>query len=707
MDRRHFLHVTGAAGLLIAFRIPDRRGVVPFAPNAWLQVGTDGNVTLTIDKSEMGEGNHTALAMLIAEELDADWTKVKIGPVPDNPARWSRRMSTGGSTSVRTSWDILRKAGATARTMLVAAAAQTWGAEPAACSTDNGVVSHAGTTHRLTYGELATKAASIPVPENPPLKDPKDFRLLGKRTHRLDTPSKVNGTAQFGIDVRVPRMLIASVERSPVFGGRVKSFDATRTKAMPGVRHVVQLESTPWTGTGAWGVGTESGVAVVADTYWQAVEGRRALQITWDEGANATLGDIPGKLASLANQAGVSARKDGDAAAALAGAAKQIDAVYTVPFLHHATMEPMNCTAHVRTDGCDVWAPTQNQTRAQQVAAEAAGLPIDKVRIHTTLLGGGFGRRLESDFVAEAVRISRAVKAPTKVIWSREDDTKHGFYRPATYNRLVAGLDAQNKPLAWTHHIVAPPILLKYGPLQNGIDRTLIDGAADMPYGISNVFVDQVAADLPVPLGFWRSVGASQNAFVVECFMDEVAAAAGRDPYEFRRELLQAKPRHLRTLELAATKAGWGTPLPPGRGRGIAIAEWEPTTCAEVAEVSVASDGTVRVHRVVCAVDCGQVVNPDTLEAQMQGGVVFGLSAALYGEITIANGRVKQGNFTDYPVLRIPEMPVVEVYTVPSTDALGGIGEPSVPPTAPAVCNAIFAATGRRIRSLPIGKVSA
>jgi len=707
MDRRHFLHVTGAAGLLIAFRIPDRRGVVPFAPNAWLQVGTDGNVTLTIDKSEMGEGNHTALAMLIAEELDADWTKVKIGPVPDNPARWSRRMSTGGSTSVRTSWDILRKAGATARTMLVAAAAQTWGAEPAACSTDNGVVSHAGTTHRLTYGELATKAASIPVPENPPLKDPKDFRLLGKRTHRLDTPSKVNGTAQFGIDVRVPRMLIASVERSPVFGGRVKSFDATRTKAMPGVRHVVQLESTPWTGTGAWGVGTESGVAVVADTYWQAVEGRRALQITWDEGANATLGDIPGKLASLANQAGVSARKDGDAAAALAGAAKQIDAVYTVPFLHHATMEPMNCTAHVRADGCDVWAPTQNQTRAQQVAAEAAGLPIDKVRIHTTLLGGGFGRRLESDFVAEAVRISRSVKAPIKVIWSREDDTKHGFYRPATYNRLVAGLDAQNKPLAWTHHIVAPPILLKYGPLQNGIDRTLIDGAADMPYGISNVFVDQVAADLPVPLGFWRSVGASQNAFVVECFMDEVAAAAGRDPYEFRRELLQAKPRHLRTLELAATKAGWGTPLPPGRGRGIAIAEWEPTTCAEVAEVSVASDGTVRVHRVVCAVDCGQVVNPDTLEAQMQGGVVFGLSATLYGEITIANGRVKQGNFTDYPVLRIPEMPVVEVYTVPSTDALGGIGEPSVPPTAPAVCNAIFAATGRRIRSLPIGKVSA
>ena len=706
MQRRAFLQVAGTvgAGLVIGFRLPDRHGVVPFAPNAWLRIATDGSVTVTTDKSEMGEGNHTALAMIVAEELDADWSKVKIGPVPENPAGWSRRMSTGGSTSVRTSWDILRKAGATARAMLVTAAAQTWGVAPADCRTENGAVTHA--SHRMTYGELATKAASVPVPENPPLKDPNDFRLLGHRTHRLDTPSKVNGTAQFGIDVRMPGMLVASVERSPVFGGKVKSFDATRAKALPGVRHVVQLDSTPWLGQGAWGIGTASGVAVVADTYWQAVEGRRALQITWDDGPNATLGDIPGKLASLASQAGVSARKDGDALAALAGAAKKIDAVYTVPFLHHATMEPMNCTALVRADSCEVWAPTQNQTRAQEVAAEAAGLSKEKVRIHTTLLGGGFGRRLESDFVAEAVRISKAVNAPVKVIWSREDDTKHGFYRPATYNQLAAGLDAQNKPIAWTHHIVAPPILLKFGPLQNGIDATLIDGAADVPYAFPNVSVDQVAADLPaIPLGFWRSVGASQNAFVVESFMDELAAAAGRDPYEFRRELLQAKPRHLRTLELAATKAGWGTPLPAGRARGIAIAEWEPTTCAEVAEVSVAPDGTVRVHRVVCAVDCGQVVNPDTLEAQMQGGVVFGLTAALYGEITVANGRVQQSNFTDYPMLHIPEMPVVEVYTVNSTDALGGIGEPSVPPTAPAVCNAIFAATGKRIRNLPIGKV--
>lgn len=709
MERRAFLQVSGSlgAGLVLGFRLPDARGVLPFAPNAWVRVDTDGSVTVTIDKSEMGEGNHTALAMIVAEELDADWSKVRLGPLPVNPAGWSRRMSTGGSTSVRTSYEILRKAGASARAMLIGAAAQTWGVDPASCHTEPGSVTHPETSRRLGYGALADRAATVPVPPNPPLKDPSEFRLLGKRTHRLDTASKVNGSAEFGIDVRMPGMLFATVERSPVFGGKVKSFDATAAKAVRGVRHVVQLNGTPWTGVnGAWGVGTESGIAVVADSYWQAVQGRGALRITWDEGPAAALSDIPGKLAALDGQRGVTAKTTGDAAAALAGAAKRVEGVYTVPFLHHATMEPMNCTAVVRGGFCDVWAPTQNQTRAQEVAAEIAGVPKEKVRIHTTLLGGGFGRRLESDFVAEAVSIAKAVNAPVKVIWSREDDTKHGFYRPATYNRLSAGLDAQNRPVAWTHHIVAPPILTKFGPLQNGIDGTLIDGAADVPYAFPNLFVDQLAVDLPVPLGFWRSVGASQNAFVVECFFDEMAAAAGRDPFELRRELLQAKPRHLRVLELAATKAGWGTPLPPGHGRGIAIAEWEPTTCAEVAEVSVAADGTVRVHRVVCAVDCGPVVNPDTIEAQMQGGVVYGLSAALYGEITIDKGRVQQSNFNDYPVLRMPEMPVVEVHIVPSTDAQGGIGEPSVPPTAPAVCNAIFAATGTRIRKLPIGKVS-
>ncbi|MGH7701269.1 MAG: xanthine dehydrogenase family protein molybdopterin-binding subunit, partial [Gemmatimonadales bacterium] len=427
--------------------------------------------------------------------------------------------------------------------------------------------------------------------------------------------------------------------------------------------------------------------------------------VQWDDGPSASLSSagISATFARLAEQPGVVARTEGDAAAALAAAAKRVEAVYEVPYLHHATMEPMNATAHVRADGCDIWAPTQNQSRAQGVAAELTGLPPEKVRIHTTYLGGGFGRRLESDFIAEAVRLSQETGAPVKVIWSREDDVRHGFYRPATYNRFAAGLDAGGRPVAWTHRIVAPSILLpKFGALREGIDGTLVEGAANLPYHIANLRVEQTVADIPVPLGFWRSVGSSQNAFVTECFFDEVAAAAGRDPYELRRELLRAHPRHLGALELAARKAGWGKPLPPGRGRGIAVAESFGSYVAQVAEVSVGSDGAVRVHRVVCAVDCGPVASLGQIEAQMEGGIVYGLTAALYGEITIERGRVQQSNFHDYPLLRHPEMPAVETYVVPSTESQGGIGEPSVPLTAPAVCNAIFAATGKRIRKLPI-----
>src|SRR5213594_1039809 len=716
ITRRDFVQTS--AGLMIAFYLPPRPVAAPapadapFAPNAWLRIGSDGSVTLTVDKSEMGQGSQTGLAMILAEELEADWATVRLGPVTENPAGWSRRMSTGGSTAIRTSWEPLRKAGATARELLISAAAATWGVDRATCSALQGAVIHMPTQRRLAYGKLAARAATLPVPTDVPLKDPKDFRLLGTRTPRLDTPVKVDGSATFGIDFKVPGMLIASIERCPVFGGTLKRYDATKAKTLPGVRNVVALEPSPWTGkTGAWAAGCAAGVAVVADTYWHAVQGRRALQIEWDEGAAATLDSdgIRAQFTRLAEQPGVEARKTGDPGAALTAAAKRVEAVYEVPFLHHATMEPMNCTAHVRSDGggCDVWAPTQNQTRAQEVAAELSGLPKEKVRIHTTLLGGGFGRRLEPDFVSESVRLSKAVGAPVKVIWSREDDVRHGFYRPATYNRFVAGLDATGSPVAWTHRIVAPPILLKFGPLEKGIDRTLIDGAANLPYGIPNVLVDQVAVDLlPVPRGFWRSVGISQNAFVTECFCDEVAVAAGKDPYEFRRALLGDKPRHRRTLELAAEKAGWGSPLPAGQGRGIALAEWAPTTCAQVAEVSVAPDGAVRVHRVVCAVDCGPTVNVGQIEAQLQGGIVYGLTAALYGEITIERGRVKQGNFDDYPLLRLPEMPVVEVYIVPSSNAQGGIGEPAVGPIAPAVCNAIFAATGKRVRRLPIGKVT-
>ena len=714
ISRRDF--VATSAGLVIAFHLPSRSlptalDDATFSPNAWIRVATDGAVTLTVDKSEMGQGSQTGLAMILAEELEADWSTVRLGPVPENPAGWSRRMSTGGSTAIRTSWEPLRKAGAAAREMLIDAAATTWKVDRASCRAERGAVVHAPSKRRLTYGKLVAKAAQLPVPKDPPLKDPKDFRLLGTRVPRLDTPAKVDGSAVFGIDVKAPGMLVASIERCPVFGGTLKSYDATKAKAVPGVRAVVALEPSPWTGTtGAWAAGCAAGVAVVADTYWQAMTGRKALQVEWDEGAAASLDSdgIRAEFLKRAEQPGVEARKDGDAAAALAGAAKRVEAVYEVPFLHHATMEPMSCTAHVRSDGCDVWVPTQNQTRAQEVAAELTGLPKEQVRVHTTFLGGGFGRRLEPDFVSEAVRVSKAAGAPVKVIWSREDDVQHGFYRPATYNRFAAALDASGSPVAWTHRIVAPPILLKFGPLDKGIDRTLIDGAANLPYAIPNVLVDQVAVDLlPVPRGFWRSVGISQNAFVTECFFDEVAVAAGKDPYELRRQLLRDKPRHLRTLELAAQKAGWGTPLPAGHGRGIALAEWAPTTCAQVAEVSVTPDGRVRVHRVVCAVDCGPTVNVGQIEAQLQGGIVYGLTAALYGEITLQGGRVQQSNFTDYPMLHIEEMPVVEVHVVPSDDKQGGIGEPSVGPVAPAVCNAIFAATGKRIRRLPIGKIAA
>ena len=713
VTRRDFVET--AAGLVIAFHLAPHatpaRTAAPFSPNAWVRIGTDGVVTLTLDKSEMGQGSQTGLAMMLAEELEADSTSVRLGPMPENPAGWSRTMRTGGSAAIRSSWEPLRKAGAAAREVLIDAAASTWQVDRATCRAEQGAVVHTPSKRRLTYDKLVAKAAQLPVPKDPPLKDPKDFRLVGTRTRRLDTPSKVDGSAQFGIDLKVPGMLVASIERAPVLGGSIRSVNAEAAKALPGVRHVVELEASSWMGPkGGWAAGCAAGVAVVADTYWQAVIGRRALQIEWDEGDAGALGSesVRSQLAALAAQPAVVAQTIGDAAAALASAAKRIEAVYEVPFVHHATMEPMNCTAHVRADGADIWAPTQNQEHAQKVAAQVTGLPVEQVRIHTMLSGGGFGRRLEPDFVSEAARVSKAVGAPVKVIWSREDDMRNGFYRPTSLNRVAAGLDAGGRLVAWTHRIAGTPLRLKFGPLEKGIDDSLIDGAVDLPYTIPNLLVDQATLELAaVPRGPWRSVGVSHNGFVTEAFLDEVAAAAGRDPFELRRELLRDKPRHRRTLELAADKAGWGTPLPAGRGRGIALAEWGPTTCAEVAEVSVADDGAVTVHRVVCAVDCGQPVNVGQIEAQIQGGVVFGLSAALYGEITLAAGRVVQGNFDSYRVVRLPQSPHVEVHIVPSSEPIGGTGEPGVPPIAPAVCNAIFAVTGKRIRRLPIGKVVA
>ncbi len=704
LDRREFLKKTAAGGtaLIVSCYLPGNSelfaaesAVAPFAPNAWIRIAPNDSVTLMIDKSEMGQGVVTSLAMLLAEELECDWKKIRTEFAPADKAYFNTLFGlqgTGGSTSVRSSWQSLSKAGATAREMLIAAAAQKWSVEKSACRAENGAVVHTATKRRLSYGQLAAAAAKLPAPEQVTLKDPKDYKLVGKATKRLDTPAKTNGRARFGIDVREPGMLHAAVARCPVFGGKVAKFDDTKAKAVPGVKHVLQV-------TG--------GVAVVADNTWSAMEGRRALEITWEEGPNASASSesIRKLFLERAEQPGAVARKEGDAPGALAGAAKKIEAVYEVPFLAHACMEPMNCAAHVRADGCDIWVPTQFQTATQNTGARITGLKPEQVRVHTTFLGGGFGRRAEQDFVADAVEISKAAGAAVQVTWSREDDIQHDFYRPAAYNRLAAGLDADGWPVAWTHRIVGPSILSRFfpGSVQNGLDRSSVEGANDFGYAFSNLLVDYVLTETAVPVGFWRSVGHSQNAFITECFLDEVAKAGGKDPYELRRRLLAKAPRHLGVLELAATKADWGKPLPSGQTRGIAVMNSFGSFVAQVAEVSVSrSEGSVRVHRVVAAVDCGRHVNPDTIAAQIQSAIVYGLTAALHGAITIDRGRVEQSNFHDYEMLRINEMPSIEVHIAPSNEAPGGIGEPGTPPIAPAVCNAIFAETGKPIRRLPI-----
>ncbi len=687
------------AGLAIGFHLPAgrrpaRAAAAAFAPNAWVRIDREGIVTIVNPQSEMGQGTLTTMAMIVADELEADWSAVRVEQAPADPAYGNPNAGgtqfTAGSRSIRALLMVWRRAGAAAREMLVAAAAREWGVPEAECYAEQGVVYHRPTGRKLAYGQLVDKAAALPVPQNPRLKTPDQFRFIGKGVPRRDTPDKVTGRAIYGIDVTVPGMLVATVQRCPVFGGSVASFDATRAKAIPGVRHVVQISS---------------GVAVVADDYWTARRGREALVVTWNEGPNARLDSatISREYAALAAQPGRVARREGDALRALGEAGRTLEAVYEVPFLAHATMEPQNCTAHVRPDGCDVWAPTQNQTRTQQEAMRLTGLPREKVRVHTTMLGGGFGRRGEVDFVTEAVETSKAVGAPVKVVWSREDDIQHDFYRPATYNVLRAALDDRGRPAAWFHRIVGPGILIQKGMAPaDAVDRAAVEGAANLPYDIPNLQVEFHHKDFGVPVGFWRSVGASQNIFITESFVDELAHAAGQDPFEYRRALLGKSPRHKGVLELAADRAGWGSPLPPGRHRGIAVGFSYGSWAAEVAEVSVAADGTVRVHRVVCAIDCGLAVNPDQVRAQMEGGIVWGLTAALKGEITLANGRVEQSNFHDYPMLRINEMPIIEVHIVPSEEAPGGVGEPGVPPLAPAVTNAIFAATGTRIRRLPI-----
>ena len=680
LNRRDFIKISSVAGagLVLAFYLPSKDEVLEegaFVPNAWLEIDTDGIVTVTVARSEMGQGVWTSMSMIVAEELDADWPKIRVVQADAHPTKYGS-MSTGGSYSVRGSWEKLRMAGATAREMLLSAAAQQWGVDKSTCRAEKGTIIQSS-GKKLTYGELAEAAARVPVPSEAPLKDPRDFTILGKPIPKLDTPLKVDGSAKFGIDIRVPGMLFASIEKCRVFGGKAIAFDPSKAKAVPGVRQVLQVDE---------------GIAVVGDSTWAVFEGRKALNITWDEGrwANQSSAAMWKLFEETAKSPGSTDNYEGNAEAAFDDAPTKVEAVYYAPLIAHAPMEPMNCVADVRADRCEIWAPTQSPQRAQTDAVRILGLPIDKVTVHVTLIGGAFGRRLQSDFVTEAVKISKAVGAPVQVLWTREDDMQHDWYRPCTYSVLKAGLDRDGWPVAWMHRIV--------GPESHG----LVVGGSTPPYAIRNFQIDSHILQTGVPIGAWRSVGPSQNGFVMESFIDELAHAAKKDPFEYRRRLLSKSPRLRRALEVAAEKAGWGRPLAAGHGVGIAAVESFGSSVAEVVEASVDKDGAPEIHRIVVAVDCGPIVNPNTLEAQVEGGIVYSLSSMLKDEITIDKGRVVQGNFDDYRILTIDEMPKVEVHIIPSTESVGGIGEPGLPPVAPAFCNAIFAATGKRIRRLPI-----
>ena len=705
VSRRNFCRAgLLGGGLILAFSLPGRRALgqaAPvggsFAPSAFLRIDAKGETTVFANKSEMGQGVYTSLPMLIAEELEADWTKIKVEPAPVDPAfnhtQWGPVQGTGGSTSVRSEWERLRRVGAAARIMLVRAAAETWRVDPAACRAEKGFVIHEDSKRRLSYANLVGMASRLKAPQDIPLKDPKEFKIIGQPVKRLDTPEKITGKAVFGFDVQFPGLLTAVVARPPVFGGKMKSFNSDKTKKIPGVKAIIPVPS---------------GVAVVAVGFWAATLGREALEIEWDEGALSNLNTpaLREEYAARARKPGMAAGGRGNADEALGKAPKKLEAEYEVPYLAHACMEPLNCTVDFRGDRCEIWTGTQMQTGDRNAAARILGLKPEQVKLNTTYLGGGFGRRANpaSDFVTEAAQIAKVLGKPVKLVWTREDDTRGGYYRPAWHNRLAAGLDEDGKLTAWKHTIVGQSILAGTpfeGMIQNGVDRTSVEGAHDLPYAVPNLLVDLHSPKTGVPVLWWRSVGHSQTAFAVESFIDEAAYAAGKDPFEFRRLLLENHPRHKAVLEQAAEKAGWGASLPAGQARGIAVHESFGSFVAQVAEVSVGPSGEIRVHRVVCAVDCGRVVNPDTVAAQMESGIVFGLTAALYGEITFKNGRVEQSNFNDYEMLRFGQMPKVEVVIIPSEEPVGGIGEPGVPPIAPAVGNAIFSLTGKRLRRLP------
>jgi isoquinoline 1-oxidoreductase beta subunit len=705
LSRRTFLKVGVAAGggFVLGFGLPTFLGEAmaagqgEFEPNAFIRIGRDGSATLTMPYVEMGQGTYTSIPMLIAEELEVDLSQVRLEHAPANEKLYGNPLlgglqATGNSNAVRASWRPLREAGAGARTMLIAAAAKRWNVDPASCSAEHGEVVHKASARKIKYGALVDDAAQIPVPEKVALKSPEQFKLIGTPAKRLDTATKVNGKAVYGIDVRPPGVKIATLAQSPVFGGRLKSVDDTAAKKVKGVRQIVRLDDA---------------VAVVADHMGAAKKGLAALVIQWDDGPNARVdtAQIVAELEKASLKSGAVAQNIGDVEKAMAGAVTRVEATYRLPFLAHATMEPMNCTAHVRKDGCEVWIGTQVMARVQAAAAKITGLPLDKVVVHNHLLGGGFGRRLEVDAVIRAAQIGMHVDGPVKVVWTREEDIQHDMYRPMWFDRFSAGLDANGMPIAWNHRFAGSSVLARWAPpfFKNGLDGDTTEGAIDLAYALPNMHVEYVQVEPPgIPTAFWRSVGPSHNVFVVESFMDELAAAAKQDPVAYRRALLDKSPRARGVLDLAAQKASWGQPLPKGVGRGVSLQHAFASYLAHVVEVEVSTDGTVRVRRVVSAMDCGIPVNPDTIRAQIQSGVIFGITAALYGEITLKDGRVEQTNFDTYQILRMNEAPIIDVHIVQSTESPGGIGETGTSSIMPAVANAIFAATGKRLHKLPV-----
>ena len=704
LSRRRLLQAGTAAGggliLSVFLPFPNHRSQAAaedgFAPNAFVRIGSDGQVVLTMPYVEMGQGTYTSIPMLIAEELEVNPQQVRLEHAPPNEKLYANPLlgvqATGNSNAIRGAWKPLREAGATARIILVAAAAARWSVDPASCRAQDGEVVHPPTGRRLKYGELATEAAKMPVPAGVTLKAPADFKLIGTPAKRLDAPAKVNGTAVYGIDARPPGVKIATLAQSPVFGGRVKSVDDAAAKAVKGVRQIVRLDDA---------------VAVVADHMGAAKKGLAALKIEWDDGPHANLvtADVARELERATLGSGAVAQSIGDADKAMASAATKIEATYQVPFLAHATMEPMNCTVHMRWDACEIWIGSQAVARVQAMAAKAAGLPPEKVIVHNHLVGGGFGRRLEADGAVRAVEIAKHVDGPVKVVWTREEDIQHDMYRPYWFDRISAGLNEQGRPVAWKNRFAGSSVMARWLPpaFKDGLDPDSTEGAIDLVYDLPNFHVEFVRAEpLGIPTAFWRSVGPSHNVFVTESFIDELAAAAKHDAVAYRRALLDKSPRARAVLDLAAEKAGWGQALPKGSGRGVSLQSAFGSYQAYVAEIEVSKQGTVRVRRVVCAVDCGTVVNPDTVEAQIQSGIMFGATAALYGEISLKSGRVEQSNFDTYQVLRMNEAPAIDVHIVKSAEPPGGMGETGTSAIVPAIANAIFAATGKRLRKMPI-----